>query len=100
MYKYFNLQGHTHRIKFIAIMEDIIKLSESSATATTRGQSIDPEQFSLFMQRKPIWEFYSLTQDYYLQKTNQEKIRLIQNYDKSMMEGKFSFNYNKRFLCN
>ena len=81
-------------------MEDIIKLSESSATVTAQGQSIDAEQFSLFMQRKPIWEFYSLTQDCYLQKTNQEKIRLIQNYYKSMMDGKFSFNYNKQFLCN
>ena len=80
-------------------MEDIIKLSESSTTVTAQGQSIDAEQFSLFMQRKPIWEFYSLTQDCYLQKTNQEKISLIQNYYKSMMEGRFLFNYNKQFLC-
>ena len=68
-------------------MQNIIKLSESSSS--TQGQSIDPEQFSIFMQRKPIWQFYSLTQDCYLQKTNQEKIRLIENYYKSMMEGKF-----------
>ena len=69
-------------------MEHIIKLSKSSS----QGEDINPEQFSIFMQRKPIWQFYSLTQDCYLQKTNQEKIRLIENYYKSMMqEGKFFF---------
>ena len=69
-------------------MENIIKLSESSSFSSNQAQSIDSEQFSLFMQRKPIWQFYSLTQDCYLQKTNQEKIPLIENYYKSMMEGK------------
>ena len=73
------------------MMEHIIKLSESSS----QGEEINPEQFSLFMQRKPIWQFYSLTQDCYLQKTNQEKIRLINNYYKSMMEGKICFFMNR-----
>ena len=72
-------------------MENIIKLSEFSSFSSNQAQSIDSEQFSLFMQRKPIWQFYSLTQDCYLQKTNQEKIRLIENYYKSMMEGKIFF---------
>ena len=67
-------------------MENILKLSESSAVATAR--EIDSEQFSIFMLRKPIWEFYSLTQDNYISKSNQEKIHLIHSYYKSMMEGK------------
>ena len=68
-------------------MEHIIGLSESSPQIA----EIDAEKLSTFMQRKPIWQFYSLTHDCYLQKTNQEKIRLINNYYKSMMEGKILF---------
>ena len=68
-------------------MEHIIALSGSSPQIA----EIDAEKFSTFMQRKPIWQFYSLTHDCYLQKTNQEKIHLINNYYKSMMEGKFCF---------
>ena len=70
-------------------MENILKLSESSTVATAR--EIDSEQFSIFMQRKPIWEFYSLTQDNYIAKSNQEKIHLIHLYYKSMMEGEICF---------
>ena len=68
-------------------MERIIALSETSPQLP----EVDAEIFSKFMQRKPIWQFYSLTQDSYLQKTNEEKIRLIDNYYKSMMEGKICF---------
>ena len=67
-------------------MENILKLSESSTVAT--AHEIDSEQFSIFMQRKPIWDFHSLTQDKYISKSNQEKIHLIHSYYKSMMEGK------------
>ena len=73
-------------------MERIIALSEASPQPI----DIDAEKFSTFMQRKPIWQFYSLTQDCYLQKTNEEKIRLIDNYFKSMMEGKIVFLYWSR----
>ena len=70
-------------------MEPIIALSEASPQIN----NIDAEKFSTFMKRNPIWQFYSLTQDCYLQKTNEEKIRLIDNYYKSMMEGKILFFY-------
>ena len=67
-------------------MENILKLSEFSTVAT--AHEIDSEQFSIFMQRKPIWDFFSLTQDKYISKSNQEKIHLIHTYYKSMKEGK------------
>ena len=71
-------------------MEHIIALSETSPL-TPQLTEVDSETFSKFMQRMPIWQFYSLMQDSYLQKTNEEKIRLIDNYHKSMMEGKICF---------
>ena len=70
-------------------MDTILKLSESSNVATAAtAREIDSEKFSIFMQRKPIWEFYSLTQDNYIAKSNHEKIPLIHSYYKAMMEGK------------
>ena len=67
-------------------MERIIALSETSPL-TPQLTEVDSETFS----KMPIWQFYSLTQDAYLQKTNEEKIRLIENYYKSMMKGKSFF---------
>ena len=78
-------------------MENILKLSESSTVAT--AHEIDSEQFSIFMQRKPICEFYSLTQDKYISKSNQEKIHLIHTYYKSMMEGKICWVFFNFDVC-
>ena len=73
-------------------MDTILKLSESSNVATAAtAREIDSEQFSIFIQKKPIWEFYSLTQDNYIAKSNHEKIPLIHSYYKAMMEGKIYF---------
>ena len=75
-------------------MERIIALSETSPL-TPQFTEVDGETFSKFMQHMPIWQFYSLTQDAYLQKTNEEKILLIENYYKSMMEGKSFFSLSR-----
>ena len=62
-------------------MDRIIALSESDA-------EIDADRFASFMQRKPIWLYFSITQDSYLSKTNEEKSRMINEYYNYMVKGK------------
>ena len=62
----------------------IIALSESSPQI----HEIDPDRFATFMQRKPIWLHFSITQDSYLRKTNEEKTRMISEYYNYMVKGK------------
>ena len=55
------------------MMERIIAISEASPPLC----EIDEEKFSTFMQRKPIWVHYSISQDSYPKKSNEEKARMI-----------------------
>ena len=68
-------------------MERIIALSETSPQMC----EIDSDRFAMFMQRKPIWIHYSITQDSYLRKTNEEKAHMINEYYNYMVKGKFFF---------
>ena len=65
-------------------MDRIIALSESSPQIL----EIDADRFASFMQRKPIWLNFSITQDSYLSKTNEEKSRMINEYYNYMVKGK------------
>ena len=71
-------------------MDRIIALSESSPQIL----EIDADRFASFMQRKPIWQYFSIKQDSYLTKTNEEKTRMINEYYKYMVKGKrFLFDF-------
>ena len=65
-------------------MEKIIALSETSPQMC----EIDSDRLDMFMQRKPIWIHYSITQDSYLRKTNEEKVHMINEYYNYMVKGK------------
>ena len=65
-------------------MDRIIALSESSPQIL----EIDADRFASFMQRRPIWLYFSITQDSYLSKTNEEKSRMINEYYNYMVKGK------------
>ena len=65
-------------------MDRIIALSESSPQI----HEIDPDRFATFMQRKPIWLHFSITQVNYLRKTNEEKTRMISEYYNHMVKSK------------
>ena len=71
-------------------MDRIIVLSESSPQIL----EVDADRFASFMQRKPIWQYFSTTQDSYLTKTNEKKTRMINEYYKYMVKGKrFLFDF-------
>ena len=65
-------------------MDKIIALSESSPQV----HEIDADKFVTFMQRKPIWLHFSISQDSYLRKSNEEKARMINEYYNYMVNGK------------
>ena len=94
-------------------MDRIIALSESSPQI----HEIDPDRFATFMQRKPIWLHFSITQDIYLRKTNEEKTRMISEYYNYLVKGKrlfflfvlawsfevllrFALSFELHFFCN
>ena len=65
-------------------MDRIIALSESSPQIL----EIDADRFASFRQ------YFSITQDSYLTKTNEEKTRVINEYYKYMVKGKrFLFDF-------
>ena len=61
-------------------MDCIITISETSPQIC----EIDADRFAMFMQRKPIWVHYSITQD-------EEKARMINDYYNFMVKGKLFF---------
>ena len=65
-------------------MDKIIALSESSPQINEN----DADKFVTFMQRKPIWVHFSITQDSYLVKSAEEKTRMIKEYYNYMVNGK------------
>ena len=65
------------------MMERLIVISEASPPLC----EIDEEKFSIFMQRKPIWVHYSISQDSYLKKSNEEKAHMINEYYRFMVKG-------------
>ena len=65
-------------------MDKIIAFTESSPQV----HEIDGEKFGTFMQRKPIWLHFSISQDSYLRKSNEEKARMINEYYNYMVNGK------------
>ena len=68
-------------------MERIIAISETSPQIC----EIDEGRSATFMQRKPIWIHYSITQDSYLRKSNEEKAHMINEYYNFMVKGKRFF---------
>ena len=66
------------------VMDQIIALSECSPQIL----EINADRFASFMQRKPIWFYFSITQDSYLCQTNEEKTRMINEYYNYMAKGK------------
>ena len=68
-------------------MERLIAISETSPQIC----EIDADRFATFMQRKPIWLHYSITQDSYLRKSNEEKAHMINEYYNFMVKGKHFF---------
>ena len=65
------------------MMERIIAISEASPPLC----KIDEEKFSTFMQKRPIWVHYAISQDTYLKKGNEEKPRMINEYYRFMVKG-------------
>ena len=65
------------------MMERLIAISEASPPLC----EIDEEKFSTFMQKRPIWLHYAISQDTYLKKSNEEKARVINEYYRFMVKG-------------
>ena len=65
------------------MMERLIAISEASPPLC----ETDEEKFSTFMQKRPIWLHYAISQDTYLKKSNEEKARVINEYYRFMVKG-------------
>ena len=65
-------------------MNRIVSLSESFPQIT----DIDEKKFISFMQHKPIWAHFNVSQQVYLSKSLEEKTALIREYYDFMDNGK------------
>ena len=50
-------------------------------------KEIDQSQFLEFMDKNPVWCFYSMSKDEYLSKSREEKVSLISKYYNEMKSG-------------
>ena len=64
-------------------MDRIIVLSESSPQT-----DLDERKFATFMQRKPIWLYFNISQNDYISKSTEEKTSMIRQYYDFMDNGK------------
>ena len=67
-------------------MDRIVSLSQSFPQII----DIDEKTFITFMQRKPIWAHFNVSQQVYLSKSLEEKTALIREYYDFMDNGKNS----------
>ena len=65
-------------------MDRIVSLSESFPQIT----DINEKKFITYIQRKPIWAYFNISQQVYLSKSLEEKTALIREYYDLMDNGK------------
>ena len=65
-------------------MEKLIAISENSSQIT----DLDEKKFVKFMQMKPIWLHYNITQEQYLSRSAEEKASMIRRFYDFMESGK------------
>ena len=70
----------------IITMDKLVAITESVASQSS--SEINEEKFVSFMRECPIWDYYRITQVAYLGQSHEEKMRLISDYYKKMLEGK------------
>ena len=86
------------------IMDSLMKAAENFVEETSKSEeTFDESLFVEFMRKVPIWEFFCITKQVYLNMTEQEKRDKISSYHSAMKNrhvqaGEFLFLYLFIFL--
>ena len=73
-------------------MDELLQAANQHASKiTVSEEEIDQSQFLEFMDKNPVWYFYSISKDEYLSKSREEKVSLISKYYNEMKSGENSF---------
>ena len=86
------------------IMDSLMKAAENFVEETSKSEeTFDESLFVEFMRKVPIWEFFCITKQVYLNMTEQEKRDKISSYHSAMknrhvQSGEFLFVYICMFI--
>ena len=62
-------------------MEKLLQVANQQAVSSAPTESqIDKEKFLGFMEKNPMWSFFSMSQAEYLSNSKEEKVSLISRY--------------------
>ena len=69
-------------------MDKLLQAADQHASKITGSEEeIDQSHFLEFMDKNPVWYFYSMSKDEYLSKSREEKVSLISKYYNEMKSG-------------
>ena len=73
-------------------MEKLLLAADQQASiADNISTHYDEATFIKYMDKNPVWEFYSMSRDEYLLKSREEKLSMISDYCNQMKKGKKLF---------
>ena len=73
---------------------------QASLAVAAAEEQFDERLFQQFMEKNPIWDFPSLSQEEYVAKGGEEKLLLIKKYYNDMKNGELLFFFFVFFLNN
>ena len=69
-------------------MEKLLQVADQHASKVNVTENDNDEiLFLQFMEKNPIWSFYSMSKDEYLSKSKEERVSLILKYYSEMKNG-------------
>ena len=80
-------------------MDSLMKAAEDFVETTSVEETFDEKMFVDFMKKVPIWEYYCVSKQAYLEMSESEKRDKLSNYYSNMKSGKSTGEFSFFFFC-